>query len=95
MIARSVGVSRTTVGEYLRPTAVIGITWPLPAGMDDAELERRLFTPAGFDTAMVRAAPSWTHVHTELRRRGVTLVESSSICVILRTALDFQCSDMI
>ena len=36
MIARSVGVSRTTVGEYLRRTAVIGITWPLPAGMDDA-----------------------------------------------------------
>ena len=74
MIAQLVGVSRTTVGEYLRRTAVIGITWPLPAEMDDAELERRLFAPAGFDTALVRAAPNWDHVHVELRRRGVTLV---------------------
>ena len=36
-IARSVGVGHT-----------IGITWPVPAEIDDAELERRLFTPAGF-----------------------------------------------
>ena len=48
MIARSVGIGRTTVAEYLRRTAVIGITWALPAEIDDAELERRLFTPAGF-----------------------------------------------
>ena len=45
-IAVSVGVSRSTVGEYLRRAAVIGITWPVPEELDDAELERRLFTPA-------------------------------------------------
>ena len=73
-IAQSVSVGHTTVAEYLRRTAVIGITWPLPAEMDDAELERRLFTPAGFDTAPTRAMPDWNHVHTELRRRGVTLL---------------------
>ena len=37
-IARSVGVGHTTVAEYLRRTAVIGITWPAPAEIDDAEL---------------------------------------------------------
>ena len=42
-IARSVGVGRTTVAEYLRRAAVIGITWPVPAEIDDAELERQLF----------------------------------------------------
>ena len=31
MIARSVGIGHTTVAEYLRRTAVIGITWPVPA----------------------------------------------------------------
>jgi transposase len=73
-IARSVGVGRTTVAEYLRRTAVIGITWPVPVEIDDATLERRLFTPAGSYTAPNRAMPDWNHVHTELRRRGVTLL---------------------
>src|SRR4029077_1157413 len=43
--AVTVGISRSTVGEYLRRAAVIGITWPVPEGMDDGELERRPFTP--------------------------------------------------
>jgi transposase len=73
-IARSVGIGHTTVGEYLRRTAVIGITWPVPVEIDDAELERRLFTPAGFDQAPTRAMPDWSQVHAELRRRGVTLL---------------------
>ena len=73
-IARSVGVGHTTVAEYLRRTSVIGITWPVPAEVDDAELERRLFAPAGFNAPSSRPAPDWNHVHAELRRRGVTLL---------------------
>ncbi len=72
-IARSVGVGRTTVAEYLRRTAVIGITWPIPPDIDDAELERRVFAPAGFTKPPARIMPDWTHIHAELRRRGVTL----------------------
>src|SRR5712691_3931697 len=72
-IAVSVGVSRSTIGEYLRRAAVIGINWPVPAGMDDAELERRLFTPAA-DGHPERRQPDWNQVHKELKRRGVTLV---------------------
>jgi transposase len=74
MIARSVGVGHTTVAEYLRRTAVIGITWPVPAEIDAAELERRLFAPAGLNRPAARIMPDWTHVHAELRRRGVTLL---------------------
>ena len=73
-IARSVGIGRTTVAEYLRRTSVIGITWPVPAEIDDAELERRLFAPPGLNKPPTRAMPDWQHVHAELRRRGVTLV---------------------
>ena len=73
-IARSVGIGHTTVGEYLRRTAVIGITWPVPAEIDDAELERRLFAQAGFNRPVTRIMPDWNHVHAELRRRGVTLL---------------------
>jgi transposase len=73
-IAITVGVSRSTVGEYLRRAAVIGITWPVPTGMDDVELERRLFTPPTFDENPARPLPDWTHVHRELKRPGVTLL---------------------
>ena len=41
MIARSVGVSRSTVAEYLRRAAVIGLAWPIPDDLDGAALERR------------------------------------------------------
>ena len=34
-IAVAIGVSRSTVSEYLRRATVIGITWPVPEGMDD------------------------------------------------------------
>ena len=35
-IAITTGVSRSTVGEYLRRAAVIGITWPMPEGLEGA-----------------------------------------------------------
>jgi transposase len=73
-IARSSGIGHTTVAEYLRRTSVIGITWPVPAEIDDAELERRLFAPAGLNKPSARIMPDWTRVHAELRRRGVTLL---------------------
>jgi transposase len=73
-IAITIGVSRSTVGEYLRRAAVIGITWPVPEGLDDAELERRLFTPPTFDETPARPLPDWPHVHKELKRRAVTLL---------------------
>ena len=73
-IAITTGVSRSTVGEYLRRAAVIGITWPVPEGLDDAELERRLFTLPTFDEKPVRPLPDWSHVHKELKRRAVTLL---------------------
>jgi hypothetical protein len=39
-------IRKTAVGEYLRRARVLGLAWPLPEGVDDAELERRL--PARF-----------------------------------------------
>jgi transposase len=42
--------------------------------MDDAELERRLFTPAGFHGGPTKPLPDCPKVHEELKRRGVTLM---------------------
>jgi len=74
-IAAALGISRYTVAEYLRRAAVIGLTWPLPPDLDDAALERKLFTPPGFITAeTLRPQPDWARIHAELRRPGVTLL---------------------
>ncbi len=71
-IAAIVGVSRYTVAEYLRRTGVVGITWPVPGGLDDAALERKLFSPP-FAAEPSRPQPDWPRLHAELRRAGVTL----------------------
>ena len=74
LIAEAVGVGKTAVGEYLRRARVIGLGWPLPEGMDEAEVERRLFTPAGFHDGPTKPLPDCPKVHEELKRRGVTLM---------------------
>ena len=62
-------------GDFnLRRAAVIGITWPMPEGLDDGELERRLFTPPTFEEKPSQPLPDWSYVHKELKRRGVTLL---------------------
>jgi len=72
-IAAMVGVSRYTVAEYLRRAAVVGITWPVPAALDDLALERKLFTPP-FTSEPGRRQPEWARIHAEMRKPNVTLM---------------------
>ena len=51
---------------------MIGLTWPVPPGIDDAELDRRLFPVV--DDGRARPAIDWPAIETELKRRGVTLL---------------------
>lgn len=71
-IARCVNASPTTVGDYLRRAKAAGLSWPLPAAMDDSALEARLFPPAQ-PQGRERPLPDWAEVHRELKRKGVTL----------------------
>ena len=73
-VSNATGVGKTAVGEFVARAKVIGITWPIPQEINDAELERRLFTPAGFHHGPTRPLPDWAKVHEELKRRGVTLM---------------------
>lgn len=72
-IARSCGIGRPTVAEYLRRFEEAGLAWPAAAELDDATLERKLFPPPPWIPSSERAVPDWPHVHRELRRKGVTL----------------------
>lgn len=72
-IAKSTTTSRSTVADYLLRASAAGISWPLPAGMDEEQLERLLFPSATGCIRRDRPAPDWPEVHGELRRKGVTL----------------------
>ena len=72
-IAGSLQLARSTVGECLRRFHESGLSWPLPAELDDADLERRLFPPPVRSPGPSRPLPDWAAVHQELKRKGVTL----------------------
>ena len=71
--ARSCGISRPAVDEYLRRAEAAGLGWPLPAEMGDGALERLLFPPPPALPDTARGVPDWSAVHRELKRPGVTL----------------------
>ena len=70
-VARACGVGVGTVNRYLRRAAECGLGWPLPADLDDAVLEARLFPRAA--PVRDRIRPDCAHIHRELKRDGVTL----------------------
>lgn len=69
-VAAAAGLPYTTVADCLARAAAAGLTWPLPAGLDDGTLEARLYRRT---LAAPRPQPEWAVVHQELRRKGVTL----------------------
>ena len=71
-IGEATGVGKTQAAEYVRRAEAAGIAWPVPDGIDDAELDRRLFPAAG-DGERARPAIDWPSIARELKRRGVTL----------------------
>jgi transposase len=70
-IAVSCCLARSTVADYLGRAQAAGLGWPLPEGMDEDELERRLFSvrPA----ASPRPALDMVYIRNEMRGRNVTL----------------------
>src|SRR6516165_2908835 len=73
-IARELGVSRSTVKEYLARAAAAELTWPLPAELSDAVLEERLFAAGGPKAGTRRRVePDWAALVREMKRPGVNL----------------------
>jgi transposase len=72
-IGKSLGVSTGAVNICLGRARRAGVSWPLPAGLDDAHLERLLYPPPPAVASEQRLVPDWAAVHRELRRPNVTL----------------------
>jgi transposase len=76
-IARSCAIGLSTVHDYLERVAAAGISWPLPEGLSEEELEAKLF---GNQSVTVEAAvpsrpqPDWKTIHEQLsQHRHLTL----------------------
>lgn len=72
-VSQSCGMGRTTVREYLQRARKAGLSWPLPEGLSDAELEALLFPPRVSPEQAPRPLPDWQALHEERKRKGVTL----------------------
>jgi transposase len=74
-IARSCSISHSTVGDYISRFEESGLSWPLPAEVDELSLEWRLFPLDSMVNENVSSRePDWKSVHEELRKKGVTLL---------------------
>ena len=71
-VSEATGIGRTSVTDYVQRATIAGLAWPLPEGLDDAELERRLYPPS--EAAQASDEPDWSYIHAEMKRRGVTMM---------------------
>jgi transposase len=71
-IAKSCGVSTSTVSEYATRAKAAGLSWPLPEGMTREELGTRMYPEKGSAARQI-PPPDWQKIHKELNRKGVTL----------------------
>ena len=75
-IGRSCAIGVSTVCKYLQRAEAAGVTWPLPEGWDEAQLEAALFPKAlpAKPQSPVRTLPDFAWVHEQLRQhRHLTL----------------------
>ncbi|NLS29121.1 IS21 family transposase ISPpu7 [Sphingomonas sp. S2M10] len=73
-VARMMGIARSTVRDMVVRFERSGLEWPVPAEISDADLEARLYGPAGVKPGRRKQPePDWSVVSRELKRKHVTL----------------------
>lgn len=71
-IATALTLSKGSVTAYLSRARAAGLSWLLPAELDDDALELLLFPGQVGSGAAERPVPDWAVIDRELRRKGVT-----------------------
>ena len=72
-IGLSCNLAHSTIGKYLKKANEAGLSWPLPEDLDDKTLEEMLNAPDATQKAPCRPLPPMEEIHSELRKKGVTL----------------------
>jgi transposase len=71
-IARSLHLSHGVVGKYQAAAQRAGLSWPLPAELDEASLAKQLCQPTTTGHCQSRAVPDYAAIHAQLKEKGVT-----------------------
>jgi transposase len=72
-IARSIGVSDSTVGDCIERIQMADLSWPLPDELTDEQLETKLYPPKIKLDAEKKGSIDWEMIHKELKRKNVTI----------------------
>ena len=71
-VAQSLKVSIGSISAAVTRATAAGLSWEEIAGLGEMELEHKLYRHAR-DGVAGRPLPSWSEIHTELGKKGVTL----------------------
>lgn len=71
-IARCLNLSIGVISKYLQRAEAAGLTWPIPAGVSETELEAQLQPARHRSTSTDFAEPDFTAIAQELKRKGMT-----------------------
>ena len=71
-IAQSLNIGYGTVVDYLNRAQAAGLSWPIPAGLEERDLGRMLFPTQPLTGQRRFVEPDFTNAYQELRRKGVT-----------------------
>ncbi len=66
-IARSCGVSKSTVANYIARAEKAGLSWPLPQGMTESQVHQYLFPSLKNEQSNQASMPNWELVHQEMQ----------------------------
>lgn len=72
-VANSVICSPSKVSDVVARFKVSGLSWPLPSDMTEEELESKLYSGHHGRRKSYKTPLDLPHIHSELRRKGVTL----------------------
>jgi transposase len=76
-IGRSCAIAVSTVHKYLKRAEAAGLSWPLPEGWDEAQVEEAVFpasSPPVQEQPPARTPPDFAAIHEQLRtHRHLTL----------------------
>ena len=71
-VASACRIARSSVGEYERRAREAGLSWPLPAHLDDEALEVLLYPPSSTLPLELRPEPNYALIDRQLALKGVT-----------------------
>lgn len=72
-IANSCAIGNGTVNDYINRAKNAGLSWPLPADLDDTALGNLLFPPKTDPAPPKRQMPSMEYLYQEKKKKSVTL----------------------